>query len=233
MKKIAIIAGILVLLALSGCASYTPATVKTQATAPTTAKVVQSGVTLYVEEYGSTEKAAKAFDANLVEDGVLPLFVTLLNESGKTLLVDLNAISLRDETGLLKQLTTEEAALKAKKNAWGRAIGWSMIVPIISIPIAATASVMHTNKVNRQMQEDFTAKALTTAPLPMNKEVSGFLFFEVDKIRSKWNGMMLDINAKFEGDAGGVALSTPLPEVKVKVADAPKSDKVEPNPLAK
>lgn len=212
-------------LLLGGCASYTPALVKTETAAASTAKAAQAGVTMYLEEYGSKDRAAKAFDANLVEDGVLPIFITLVNESGKTLIVDPMEITLRDETGLLKQLSVDEAVTKTKKNAWGRALGWSMIVPIISIPIAATASVMHTNKVNRQRFEDFTAKALVGAPLPASKEVSGFLFFEVDKVRSKWTGITLELKAKFDGAAGGVVISASVPTVSlVSVAEAGKTE---------
>lgn len=238
--RLTICAALAPIVLFAGCASYTPALVKTETAAATTTKSTQAGVTVYVEEYGSKDKAAKAFDANLVEDGVLPLFITLVNDSGKTLIIDPLDIALRDETGLLKQLSVDDAASKTKKNAWGRAVGWSMIVPIIGIPFAATASVMHTNKVNRQRYEDFTSKALLSAPLPANKEMSGFLFFEVDKVRSKWTGITLELKAKFDGAVGGVAISAPVPTVSLlsmadasKLGEPAKAEKVESPSAAK
>jgi hypothetical protein len=200
-------------IAISGCASYTPVLVKPQLTTDSTQKVTQGGVSVIAEEYGSTTKSTKAFDANLVDDGVLPVLISVANESGKSLSLDTKTVIISDSTGTMKVLSIDDAIEKTKKNAWGRALGWSMIVPIISVPIAATASVMHTNKVNKKMHEDFTAKSLVNGVIPTGKDVFGFIFVEIDPKRTTWSDIKVDLTAKFDGADGGISVTSALPPI--------------------
>jgi hypothetical protein len=202
---------------LGGCATYTPSLAKLDATGAGATKQSVSDVTVFVDEYVTKAKSEKTFDMDLRSDGVLPLLVTLQN--GGKLPVDIKTmdITLRDGTASAKLLSPEEAATKAKKSAAGRAIGWSLIVPIISIPIAATASVMHTNKVNRQIMEDFTAKSFASETVAPGKEKSGFLYFDIDKLRSEFAGLVLEMKMKIEGAADPITISAPLSTIKVEV----------------
>jgi hypothetical protein len=206
----------------SGCASYTPVLVKPEMASESARKATNDGVTMLAEEYGSSAKSAKAFDANLVDDGVLPLLISLTNESGKALNVDTAALTVSDSSGVLKQLNVDEASAKSKKNAWGRALGWSMIIPIISIPIAATASVMHTNKVNQKRYEDFLAKALNNGQVASGKEAFGFVFVEIDPKRTKWDDLKVEFAAKLDGQAAPIMISTPLAPIVFVPTNAPR-----------
>lgn len=207
---------------LGGCATYTPSMAKLDATGATATKQTVSDVTVYVDEYATKAKSEKTFDMDLRDDGVLPLLVTLQNGGKQAVDVKTMDIVLRDGANNLKLLTPEEAATKAKKSAAGRAIGWSLIVPIISIPIAATASVMHTNKVNRQIMEDFTAKSFASETVSPGKEKSGFLFFDVDKLRSEFAGLVLEMKMKIDGAAEPVTISAPISPIKVEVKQPPQ-----------
>ncbi len=209
-----------VCLVLGGCATYTPSMAKLDATGVGASKQTVGDVTVYVDEYVSKAKSEKTFDMDLREDGVLPLLVTLQNNGKQSLAVKTMDITLRDGANTLKMLSPEEAAQKAKKNAAGRAIGWSLIVPIISIPIAATASVMHTNKVNRQIREDFTAKNFSSTSVVPSKDATGFLFFDIEKARTEFSNLVLDIVAQFEGATETLKISTPISPVMVKAAEA-------------
>jgi len=175
-------------------------------------------------------KSEKAFDTDLRDDGVVALLVTVQNSNAQPLSVKGMDYVLRDGANTLKLLSPEEAAERAKKSAAGRAIGWSLIVPIIGIPFAATASVLHTNKVNRQMREDFSAKNLATMTVAQGKDSSGFQFFESEKGRGDFSNLSLEIKGTLEGAADPVVVVTPIAPVMVKVDPAATAGAHQNNP---
>jgi hypothetical protein len=197
MKKNTIFQGISLFIAclLTGCASYTPTLVKMDPSGPNVSKAVQGDLTLYVEEYVTPEKSEAAFDTEMAEEGVLPLLILVENNGQQTLEVKRADILVRGDD-VLKGLTPEEAADRASRGAVGKAIGWSMIVPIIAIPIAATASAMHTSKVNLKMVADFNVKAFQDGAILPNKDRSGFLFLEIEEGRQDTSGLTLEMTAR-------------------------------------
>lgn len=211
---VAIVTG--VALALTGCATYTPSMAKLDASGAGASRQSAQGVTVFVDEHISKSKSEKAFDTDLRDDGVVALLVTVQNRGVQAFEIKTMDVVLRDGIGTLKLLGPEEAAERAKKSATARAIGWSLIVPIIGIPIAATASVMHTNKVNRQMREDFTAKYLSSATVDPGKDSTGYLFFEAEKARSDFNALALEVKGNFAGSVEAVAVITSIAPVSVK-----------------
>ncbi len=180
---------------LTGCASYTPTLVKMYPSGPNVNKVVQGDLTLYVEEYVTPEKSEAAFDTEMAEEGVLPLLILVENNGQQTLEVKTADILVRGDD-VLKPLTPEEAADKASRSAVGKAIGWSMIVPIIAIPIAVIASASHTSKVNLKMVADFNVKAFQDGAILPNKDRSGFLFLELEEDMQDTSGLTLEMTAK-------------------------------------
>lgn len=199
---------------VAGCASYTPTLAKLNASGPNIGKAVQGDLTLYVEEYATPEKSQKAFDTNLAEEGVLPLLIQVTNEGQAPYEIKGADIVVRGEAPL-KALTPEEAASKAKRSAVGRAVGWSLIVPIIAIPIAAAASATHTSKVNKQIVQDFSQKAFQEGVIAPHKDHSGFLFLELEKEQSDLSGLSLEVTAKNLVTGELVALAAPLPSSKI------------------
>ena len=180
---------------LTGCASYTPTLVKMYPSGPNVNKVVQGDLTLYVEEYVTPEKSEAAFDTEMAEEGVLPLLILVENNGQQTLEVKTADILVRGDD-VLKPLTPEEAADKASRSAVGKAIGWSMIVPIIAIPVAVIASASHTSKVNLKMVADFNVKAFQDGAILPNKDRSGFLFLEIEEGMQDTSGLTLEMTAK-------------------------------------
>jgi hypothetical protein len=139
-------------LCVAGCATYTPRIVGIPETAgPGVMTKAQENLTLSVEAYASAEKSKRVFDTDLADKGVIPLLVTVENTGQERYQVHSADFGLRDGDIVLKRLSTDEASGKAKRNAVGRAVGWSLIVPIIGIPIAATSSVIHTGKINKSI----------------------------------------------------------------------------------
>ena len=170
---------VLLVVLMTGCASYTPKMSKFSKPTPDTEENLACGVTVTYEKYTTSEKCEHAFDCDLLDEQVLPIYLTLSN-SGQWP-YEVNSSDMKMHCGIkdYRQLTPAEAASAAKKDAVGRAIGWSLIVPIIAIPIAAAASAHHTGKVNQQMLADFQAKSFQEGIIEPGKDRSGFVFFEI------------------------------------------------------
>jgi hypothetical protein len=195
----------------AGCASYAPVLTKLDPAGPNVTKQVNGDLTVYVEEYATPEKSEKAFDANLVEEGVLPLLLSTENSGKDSYEIKTSDIVVSDGNAALKALSAEEAASKAERSAVGRALGWSLIVPIISIPIAVAASAIHTSNVNDKIVQDFAAKGFPDGTISPNKQLSGFLYVELQEGRKDLSGLNLELTAKNMTTGQNVTIITPLP----------------------
>jgi hypothetical protein len=211
---------------LAGCASYAPSLVRLNPSGPNVKKAVEGDLILYVEEYATPEKSERAFDANLAPEGVLPILVSLENNGREPYAVRAADFTIRGDKQA-KALTPEEAATKAQRSAVGRALGWSLIVPIISIPVAVAASAIHTNSVNQQIVRDFGAKGFPDGVVMPNKEWSGFLFFELENGRKDLTGLILEFTAKNGATAETVTVTVPLPEATFTAVPTASQQEVE------
>jgi hypothetical protein len=223
---------LVVAVVLSGCASYSPALVRLEPTGPTMCRQVSGDLTLYVDEFATPEKSEKAFDTNLIKEGVLPLLIQVQNNSQHPYELKKMDITVQEaDTNIaLRSLTPEQAAGKAKKNAVTRAIGWSLIVPIVAIPVAVTASAIHTSKVNKQIVQDFSAKGFPDGTILPNKDRSGFVFFELPKGRKDLSGLNLQVTPKKEGTGEFLTITSPLPAATFKpIKEAATTGVTDPN----
>lgn len=200
----------------ASCASYTPSLARIDTSGPHVSKQVKGDLAVYVEEYSTSEKGKKIFDADLADEGVLPLFIHVQNNGQEPYEVKTMDITLRRSNIVLKAITPEEAAAKAKRNPVGRALGWSLIVPIISIPIAVAASADHTSKVNKQITEDFAAKSFPEGVIMPGKESSGFIFFHIEGERTDLSGLMLEMTAQNTITGETITPAIPLSDVMLK-----------------
>ena len=232
MKRKMLLGSFLCMMAMSliSCATYTPSLVKMDPYGPNAGRETKGDLCLYVEEYATPAKSEKAFDTNLIKEGVLPLLVQVQNHGPHPYDLRPMNIVIREGDAVIKALTPEQAATKAKRNPVFRALGWSMIVPIVSIPVAVAASAVHTSKVNKQIRQDFTTKGLTAGVIMPNKEQSGFLFFELDKGRKDLSGLSLEVTARNETTGEFLTINTPLPAAtfkprkEVKPQEEPKEE---------
>lgn len=201
---------VLITLMLVGCASYTPTLVRMDALGPNVTKKVQGDLILYVEEYTTAEKSERAFDTDLANEGVLPLLILVENGGRHPYEVRLADILLREGEATKRVLTPSEAAGKAQRGIVGRAFGWSLILPIITIPTAIVASTAHTSDVNQKILRDFAAKEFPAGVIMPQKERSGFLFFEHKAGQRDLTGLALEIMAKNMVTGDLVTIIVPL-----------------------
>jgi len=213
MKRNSVVKGFSLLMAflVAGCASYTPSLVKLDASGANVSKQGKGDMTISVEEYATKEKSKKAFDTSLAEEGVLPLLIKVENGGQQPYEVKGTDIVVREGNIIMKALTPEEAASRAKRSAVGPAVGWSLLVPIIAIPAAAVASAMHTSKVNKRIVQDFAAKAFPEGIVKPNQEHFGFLFFELKEERKDLAGLSLELTARNVVTGDLVMIAAPLP----------------------
>lgn len=221
-SKVLCTAIVSLLMICNGCASYTTKQVQLNSVAAN-ATSAKGDLCLYVDEYASETKCKQAFDTDLTKEGVLAILAKVENNGDET--YDVTARDFVIKGGpVLVRMTPEEAAGKAKRSAVGRAIGWSMIVPIISIPIAATASAMHTNGVNKKIVEDFEAKGFKDGSILPHKDRSGFLFFKLPEGQKDLNGLELVVDAKNKGSQDTASIAAALPKASF---NAPKEESKE------
>lgn len=211
----------------SGCATYDPV-VKGVATrldpsVPNITKVGAGELTLYVEEYATPEKSRAAFDTNLAEEGLLALLILVQNGSQQEYEVKATDVVLRGKT-VLNVLTAEQAASKAERSAVGRALGWSLIVPIIGIPVAVIASAVHTSNVNKQIVQDFTVKRFADGVIAPGKDRSGFVFFDLEPGRKDLSGLTLELAARNVATGETVTVGTPLPAATLTPKKSPSEE---------
>jgi hypothetical protein len=213
--------------AVAGCATYDPVVkglpARLDLAGPNVTKAGTGELTLYVEEYATHEKSESAFDTRLAEEGVLALLILMHNNGPHEYEVDGSGIVLRGKT-VTNALTAEQAAGKAERSAVGRALGWSLIVPIISIPVAVVASAVHTNKVNKQIVQDFTAKRFADGVIAPNTERSGFVFFDLEADRKDLSGLTLEVVARNMSTGDTVTISTPLPPTTIVPRKSPSEE---------
>jgi hypothetical protein len=220
MRKSAVLEFLLIFCLLTGCASYTPVTTKLGAQGPTVTAQPKDDLVVSVDEYATKEKSKKAFDTDMAKEGVLALLVSIQNGGQQTFEIKPSDINLREGETSLKVLSPKEAAKKAKREYVMKAIGWSLIVPIISIPVAVAVSADHTSKVNDKIAQDFSAKAFAGGTLAPGNEVTGFVFFELKRGRKDLGGLVLEVKGENRATKECTTVICDLPMVAFKAVRA-------------
>lgn len=201
-----------IMLSLHGCATYTPTLVRLIPSGPDTKKAANGDLTVLAEEFFSEEKSQRAFDADMLAEGVLAILISVENIGREPFDVNIADVRLRGGEKLFKLLAPEDAAVRAQRGTAGRALGWSVIVPIITIPFAIGASAVHTGNVNQQIVRDFIAKSLPDGAVLPNKERSGFVYFETDGSRKDVADLILEVTVR--NTKTGEPISAKLPLTK-------------------
>ena len=148
-----------------------------------TAKEGRGGVEVAIEEYFSSHKSRRAFDADLGAKGVLPLLVHIENRSGqefrverRNILASLNGQPLAAIHGI------EAADIGALRNpAWNALVNTAAMGPLAMFfgvgVIAGSAS--QTQKINRQIEQHFERVELTDRIVKANETAISFVFFKM------------------------------------------------------
>ncbi len=208
-KKMRIRWGMLMALALSACTStFEPRMSGGALEAPLlpTAKETHAGVNVSVEEYFSSHKSRRAFDADVGAQGVLPLLVHVDNRSGEQYRLQRSLIhAVIDGHALADIHGLEAAEIGALRNpAWNALINTAAIGPLAMFFGFATiaGSATQTQKINRQIEHHFERIELVERIVKPNETASGFVFFKMPPTGKSSEEVNLEIILEPESPEG-------------------------------
>ena len=213
-SRLTLIAVWAILFCYSCDAHYQPTLTRFDPIGANSRKATAGDLVFYVEEYASVEKAERAFATDMVKEGILPILVLTRNTGTKKYQIDQGDFTLH-AADRIQHATAADAAKKAEREYLKPAIGWSLVVPIITIPVAIALSAHDTHTGNQKIREDFQKKAFRGGTLESGKELSGFLFFKVEPELARIPAMMLEVNTKSLDNGEPIHVSIQLPETLI------------------
>lgn len=162
-----------------------------------TAKEVRGGVEVAIEEYLSSHKSRRAFDADLGPSGVLPILIHVENKSSQNYRIERKAIRAHLNGQLLANLYGIEAAeTGALRNpAWNALVNTAAMGPLAMFfgvgAIAGSAS--QTQKINRQIEQHFERMELTDRIVKPTETAAGFVFFKMPAGTTSLDSMIFEM----------------------------------------
>ncbi len=177
-----------------------------------TAKEIRAGVEVSVEEYFSSHKSRRAFDADVGANGVLPLLIHVENKSVQDYRLERGAIrALLNGQPLADIHGLEAAEIGALRNpAWNALVNTAAMGPFAMYfgVLAIAGSASQTQKVNRQIEYHFERMELTDGIVKPGETATGFVFFKTPEHVKNLHDMVLEITLEPEllGDHTGKSL---------------------------
>lgn len=171
----------------AGCAAFS-----TQGAVPMMDRIPQNqlahlekdGLEISVYPIKTEEEAERYFDDNLLEDGILAVYLVLANKTSNSF--NIKALTLGiDEGEAISPLALDLVYDAVKKNYLWRAGLWGWGTGIIGLG----ASIFHTRSVNKDIEADIMAKSIE-----LNKEikpsdtVQGFTWYKLPEISEDKKG---------------------------------------------
>lgn len=200
---------------LSGCVStFEPRMTGGAIGAPRvpTARTINAGVEVSIEEYFSSQKSRRAFDADVSANGVLPILVHVENKSSQDYRLERSGIRAQLDGQPLANIHGLEAAeIGALRNpAWNALVNTAAMGPLAMYfgVLAIAGSTSQTQKINRQIEHHFERMEMEDRVLKPNETSTGFVFFKTPGSLGATDGLTLDITLEPEilGDHTGKSL---------------------------
>jgi hypothetical protein len=169
----------------SGCASFEPGLRLQDLQKPRqpTARAVQEGVEVSVEEFFNPAKSQMMFDTDLVDYGVAALLMRVENNAGEKYSALRDNVRASVNGQPLTPLTPKEAADKAATSEYaGKALGWTLATgpfAMVLWPLTIGASAVHTHGVNKRIEAYFDAGGFQDALLSPKQNTLGFVYFKL------------------------------------------------------
>jgi hypothetical protein len=177
-----------------------------------TARAVQAGVEVSIEEFVSSQKSRRAFDADMGPSGVLPMLVHVENKSGQDYRLERSGIRAMWNGQPLANIHGLDAAeIGALRNpAWNALVNTAAMGPLAIYfgVLAIAGSASQTQKINRQIEHHFEQMELAGRVLKPGDTATGFVFFRTPGNLGNSDGLTLDITLEPEllGDHTGKSL---------------------------
>jgi hypothetical protein len=204
---------------LGGCATFNPAS-PYQAllnSSQPTASQIHAGIQLSLEEFISSEKSRRAFDADLAAYGVLAILLKAENRSQTTYSVDEKETKAFLGSRLLPALSGIDAANRAGSRDYvSKAAVWTLATGPFALflwPAIISTSGTHTTEVNRGIEQHFQSLAFGKAIMKPAQTAAGFLYF---RLPEDWNGqdqIVIQITARETENNKPISFNLALPSL--------------------
>lgn len=160
------------LLAVGGCASYTPTSAPVPDPAAMAARGEAGDMSVAADPWVDRERQKAVFDADFHDKRVLAIHVHVKNAAARRLLVRKSDMTLLLPGG--RQLAPASAsAVAAKLESSGEVIGWTVAFGIIGFLAASSAD----DKARAARLQDYRQKELQDATLGQGAAAHGFVYF--------------------------------------------------------
>ena len=177
-----------------------------------TAKEVQAGVEVSVEEYVSANKSLKAFDADVAQKGVLPLLIRLENKGAEDCKIQRSRVrAFLDGQPLSQMYGIEAAQLGAKRDGtWNALVNTAAIGPLAIYfwPATMAGSFSQAKTINRKIEQHFESLELADTAVKPGDTAAGFVFFKMPDYRNKLDKVTVELTLETEEfeESGGKRL---------------------------
>ena len=205
------LATIVIGVVFAGCASFEPGLrfQNLQGPRQPTAKAVQEGLEVSVEEFITRDKSKMAFDSDLSSNGVGAILVRVDNGGAERYALRRDNIKAFLNGQPLNALTPREAADQAATSEYvGKALGWTLAAGPFAIllwPVTIGASAVHTNSVNKRIEQYFEGVGFQDALVGPKQTALGFVFFKLPDRDKRLENFVVEAEAS--GDPSGKKLS--------------------------
>jgi len=197
--------GLSILVALSGCASYTPSSAPIPKAGSMPGWVTEGAVAIGADPHVQADRQKAVFDADLGEAGVLPVQVLVQNRGDRGLLVRRSDIALvLPDARMLSPAGA--SAVAAKLESIGGVVGASIAFGMIGFLAASSAE----DKARAARQTDFRSKELQDVTLGKEESVHGFVFFIPPQGTPAFDEATLTVRVVDVEDGSSVVVRLPL-----------------------
>jgi len=138
-------------------------------------KVTENGVDLVTKPIHSKSELKSYFDQDLLKDGILPVQVSISNNSHNDFYLDTEGISLVDPSQNRYPVLPVSAVVKKAKKSYWRTAGWGVAFGLLGV----IPSAINVNSTNTKIEDDYYAKALKSGNLSNGAGMEGLVFFAV------------------------------------------------------
>lgn len=217
---------LLMVLVMSGCASFEPALRYADLAKPRqpTVKETQEGLDVSIEEFATKNKSQQAFDADIAPYGILALLLKVENGGTQTYRVEEHGVSAYLGGESLPSLVGEKAAAQGANSEYvGKALGWTLAAGPFAIflwPATIGGSAAHTASVNRRIEQHFESMRFTDSLLKPNQNAVGFFYFKLPSGVKKLENLRVEVTPTEEQTGKELSYKFSLPTLDLSGAVA-------------
>jgi hypothetical protein len=140
-------------------------------------KVTKNGIDLITKPIHIESELKTYFEQDLLKYRILPVQVSISNNSTEDLYLSTEGISLIDPSHeSYPVLPVNDVVAKAKKSYW-RTAGWGAAFGLLG----AVPSMINVSNTNKKIQADYESKVLKSGNMLIGAVTQGTVFFELPK----------------------------------------------------